>query len=362
MTSRIGLAAVVCAALTGCSGGSDRGPQGPQLLGVVAFAAGGSTGPDTAGGPGGTAILTSSQVSKLGGVDPLTVAWLRGGSLAGVGAGNLVKVFKRGTQQRWIRAGGVRLPRRIWNQEFLSPAGTVATQSIVRTPCGPDQEGETCYAAGQKVIVSSLNGSKREFPLRGQLLGWLDGSHLVVRVGSSLYAESLTGRSWRPLVVPHGARLRSLIRRARSLAVSDDGSRLALIANPPSRRRGDALAVILRGSGRVVRVARPGSQISMIMWSPHQDMLAYTTSAFPAPHRVMLILPNGSLRTLWTSDRHVDWVAWMPDGRYLLLDDEPARAWRLLSVQVGRRRPVSYRRLGARPLPCCISPTTFSGQ
>jgi hypothetical protein len=68
----------------------------------------------------------------------------------------------------------------------------------------------------------------------------------------------------------------------------------------------------------------------------------------------------GPARRLWQSERHIDWIAWMPDGHRLVMDDEHADRWRLLSAnRLGRA--YALKRYGARPLPCCISPTSFTG-
>ena len=94
--------------------------------------------------------------------------------------------------------------------------------------------------------------------------------------------------------------------------------------------------------------------ISMFAWSPRGHRLAYTTSGSSEPHQLFLInTPHSTPQRLFqTTNRHFDWITWSPDNQWLLIDDEQAGHWRLLSTV----RPTNTRllpRLGGRPLWCC---------
>lgn len=112
--------------------------------------------------------------------------------------------------------------------------------------------------------------------------------------------------------------------------------------------------VIARADGTPIRVITSPYLISMFAWSPRGHALAWTTSGFPDPHELFVLDdPVAKARRLFaTSARHFDWIAWSPEGRRLLLDDENADRWRLLPTG-GRRSAKTLPRLGGRPLWCC---------
>jgi len=101
----------------------------------------------------------------------------------------------------------------------------------------------------------------------------------------------------------------------------------------------------------------------MFAWSPRGHRLAWTTSGFPTPYELFVLDdPNGEPRVLLAAERHFDRIAWSPDGRRLLLDDENAGRW-LLIPAAGRKRVEKRARLGGRPYWCCPvnAYATFNG-
>jgi dipeptidyl aminopeptidase/acylaminoacyl peptidase len=242
-----------------------------------------------------------------------------------------------------------------------SPGGElVASEPIV--PCKSGQASVwACYRSSGRVMIQRADGSGRRKIWDGHVDSWTPDGRLLVtdRVRQSVYA-ALDPRSERhtlPLS-PERVAARTGVRRA-GLGPprwSADGRYVAARAGIRWPGRDDRVStlVVARAGGQVVRFVTSPFIISMFAWSPTGHRLAYSTSGFPDPHELFLLdEPDGEPRVLFeTGARHFDWIAWSPDSRSILLDDEGASRW-LLFPTAGRPRFRALRRPGGRPLWCC---------
>jgi hypothetical protein len=261
---------------------------------------------------------------------------------------------------RLVREGLSPLPALDVQQEWSSEAAVVASQPI--EPCEPNQKSLwRCTRQANEVYVQAADGSERRQVAEGSFNAWTPDGRLLV-------TDRLWNAPHEALDVQSGTRS-PLLSRERVAAEfhlkrvglgpprwSADGRYLAayLSARWPKRRHVSGAMLIAESDGRPIRFITSPYIISMFAWSPRGHRLAWTTSGFPHPHEVFVLdQPEAKPRRLFaTGARHFDWIAWSPDARALLLDDENGGHWRLLRVD-GVPGNKTFPRLGGRPLWCC---------
>jgi hypothetical protein len=258
-----------------------------------------------------------------------------------------------------VREGPSPLPALDTQQEWSPDGRLVASKRI--EPCEPNQRPRwRCYRQADDVYLQAADGSDRRVVWEGYLDSWTPDGRLIVTAGGAhryLVFDPRTGRTTIPLSRQRAASAAG-VKRASLLEPprwSADGRYLAaMVAGqwPKSANVFHAL-VIASADGNPVRVVTSPYVISMFAWSPRGHRLAWTTSGFPTPHELFVLDdPNGTPRRLFAADRHFDWISWSPEGRRLLLDDENAGRWLLLTT-AGRRSVERHPRLGGRPYWCC---------
>lgn len=260
-----------------------------------------------------------------------------------------------------IRTGPSPLPALDTQQEWSPDGRLVASKQI--EPCEPNQRPRwRCYRQADEIYLQAADGSGRRVVAEGSLDSWTPDGRLLVVVGprgAFYHYRALnvrTGRRALPLSPERVATAAGLKRAALGPPRwSADGRYIAaMVAGkwPKSANVFHAL-VIARANGTPVRVVTSPYVISMFAWSLRGHRLAWTTSGFPTPHELFVLDdPSGQPRRLFVADRHFDWITWSPDGRRVLLDDENAGRW-LLITTVGQRSVERYPRLGGRPYWCC---------
>lgn len=257
-----------------------------------------------------------------------------------------------------IRRGASPVPPLDTQQEWSPDGNLVASKRI--EPCEPNQRPRwRCYRQADEIYLQAADGSGRRVVREGSLDSWTPDGQLIVTAGGAHRYAVFDPRSRRVTVPLARQQVASAagVKRA-SLGPprwSADGRYLAaMVAGkwPESANVFHAL-VIARADGTPVRVVTSAYVISMFAWSPRGHRLAWTTSGFPTPHELFVLDdPNGKPRRLFVADRHFDWITWAPEGRRLLLDDENAGRW-LLITTVGQRSVERLPRLGGRPYWCC---------
>jgi dipeptidyl aminopeptidase/acylaminoacyl peptidase len=257
-----------------------------------------------------------------------------------------------------IRTGPSPLPALDTQQEWSPDGRLVASKQI--EPCEPNQRPRwRCYRQADEIYLQAADGSGRRVITKGSLDSWMPDGRLIVTAGGPHRYVVFDPRSRRVTVPLSPRRVASAAGVTRvSLGPprwSADGRYVAaMVAGkwPKSANVFHAL-VIARADGTPVRVVTSPYVISMFAWSPRGHRLAWTTSGFPTPHELFVLDdPNGQPRRLFVADRHFDWITWSPEGRKLLLDDENARRW-LLITTAGRTSVEKHARHGGRPYWCC---------
>jgi hypothetical protein len=368
--------------LSGCAGGSKH-----ESRGGVLFVIGASTDPYGSSHPNGFGIAIGVGGDRIGTVMerddprwrhrpwPEAVTWLGGSRLVISNPAWFLKgppaslfTFRDGRLESLhdapVRPGELTFA---WspNQKLI------ATQPWLRSSCGPGARPELiCTRSGHAVFVERSDGSDRRRVAQGLLRGWTpDGKLLAFTGENSAFARGAflehDLRTDRTRVVLSSQRVSAVAHQRvqlGELAYSTDGRYLA--AKAMFGKFGSWGIVIANAEGRIVRVIKSRDQISMFAWSPRGHRLAYTTSGFPAPHELFVLLsPSAQQRRILSQAPHFDWVTWSPDDRWLLVDNENRNAWTLLrltghhQVRPGaegaavptRRLP----RLGGMPLWCC---------
>ena len=233
--------------------------------------------------------------------------------------------------------------------------------------CG---NGQTCAAPSGLISAENADGSNRRQVARGNLSGWTPRGQLVLSRG--LFTGTATRGRFQSLALDAGQRKTVLSSGEVAAALglptasigdprwSADGRYFAALVTGPwersdqkSIRRLRGAIVVAAASGRIIRFLTSRYEISMFAWSPVGHRLAYTTSGFPSPHQLLVVDgPNASSTKLFAASRHFDWVTWSPNGRWLLIDDQHADAWRLIRSD-GSGTPRALPRLGGIPLWCC---------
>jgi dipeptidyl aminopeptidase/acylaminoacyl peptidase len=204
------------------------------------------------------------------------------------------------------------------------------------------------------VLIRSLPTGRTTL-VDGTLAGWRLGSEALVwrAPAHALWAiDARTGEQRRLIESglvrgPAGA----AVVGGSLVAASPGGRPLATPARVPGRPELSAVAVIA-ADGTLWDLLTSRYVISMVAWSPVARRIAYTTSGFPDPHQLFVVLPGGRPVELLREGAHFDWVTWSPDGRWLLVDDEERERWLLVDA-AGRRDPLWVPRFGGRPLWCC---------
>jgi hypothetical protein len=258
------------------------------------------------------------------------------------------------------RVGEVAPPAREPGAVWSADGRLIAGQPI--EPCRRRQRTLwKCYRGSGRVVVRHGDGTHPRVVARGRFVNvdsWTPDGFLLVTAGHTYAALDVrTGRRTIPLSPRRIAALFGL----ESVWVSPprwsaDGRYVAAKLGASHWRKAGRVygaLVLAHADGRPIRVVTSPYLISMFAWSPVGHRLAFTTSGFPAPHQLLVVdTPTAKPRPLFVTARHFDWITWSPDGRRLLLDDEHANHWRLISSS--RRRVLrSLPRFGGRPLWCC---------
>jgi Tol biopolymer transport system component len=348
--------------------GGQRTTKAVPRLDAVLYGIGLSTDPYGASGAQGIGVAFGigrgrPETATIRRQDLRNATWIREGRA-------LVIDFVRGLPRYQLLraddglrlAGAAPVPKRVLNLLWSPDGRWIAYQRALR--CRDRPSLESCYGAGRRTfIVDAADSSTPSLAVDGQAVAWTPRARLVVPRRGDLEA-----------VAPRGE-LRTLLLSRDRVAVRAGGLRRGFLSAPiwspdgrfmaamahlayPRLRSRDRVGtiVVATGAGRIVRVFHSRYLISMLAWSPRGHRLAWTTTGFPAPHEVM-VAELGTLaapQRLFAKARHFDWIAWSPDGRRLLLDDENdgAGSWRLLDVdRPGRVRVLE--RLGGQPQWCC---------
>jgi hypothetical protein len=383
----VGILALAAAAVAlACSGGSyDRSPRASSSAmahtGAVLYTVGVSTDPYGNSSPGGFGVVTgfgsagemkdeirSRDLGFFAGAEwigerrilvPRKAPPFRPPLIFRLAGGNLV------------REGPSPLPPLDAQQEWSPDGKLIASQPI--EPCAPNQRPRwKCYRQGDEIYLQAADGSRRRVLANGHFDSWTPDGRLLVVVGprgAFYHYRALNVRSGRrtlPLSPERAAAAAGLQRAALGPPRwSADGRYIAaMVAGKwPKKLNVFTAVVIARADGQPIRVITSPYVISMFAWSPRGHRLAWTTSGFPTPHELFVLDdPSGKPRRLFAADPHFDWIAWSPDGQRLLLDDEHAGRWLLVSA-TARKRVEERARLGGRPYWCCPvnAYATFNG-
>lgn len=354
-----------------------------QPVGGVAFIIGASTDPYGDSRPMGFGVLSGvlSHHSRVADIHmpsgPLDLAWL--------GTGRLV--VSRSTPDQdssatlYAFAGNRLAP--LGDSPLRAGAATgawspnsalIATQPPVRVSCGSGAvAGSVCTAPRDTIFVEHVDGSDRHAVGRGWLRAWASNNRIAVfRGGNTQFSKGsvltldLRSDAEHKILTSQqvGAYMHVSHAQLGDLAYSADGRYLAVLASFPGNGGvGIRAIVITHANGKIVRVITSTDIISMLAWSPHGHLLAYTTSGFPAPHELYILTsPRAQKWRVLSQSAHFDWVTWSPDDRWLLIDNQRLHTWDLLRLtghkQAGmlagaavpmRRLP----RLGGEPQWCC---------
>lgn len=342
-------------------------PQVPaSLAGLLAdtavlYGIGVSTDPHADGTrAGGVGVATATPGGQLARAEVhgsgwgWNARWLRSGQLlverpARAGpAGWLVYRYAHG---RLGLAGRFPLPSPVGNWD-LSPDGSLVAFEPVRPA------RNLGLVSTDRIMLRRADGSARRQVAAGTLAGWTPSGRLLYWPGpapanaGTLLALRLATGTRTPLI--SGARVAALAgRRGASLlrpVFSADGRYLAARASIVGGA-GEAI-VLARADGTPIRLLTSPYHISMFAWSPAGHRLAWTTSGFPVPHQLLVVdRPTARPRLVFERDLHFDWVTWSPDGRWLLVDNQPSGAWTVLGATTAEH--LELPRLGGRPLWCC---------
>ena len=266
--------------------------------------------------------------------------WLRPGQVlverparAGPPAGWLVYRYAQG---RLGLAGRFPLPSPVGNWDSSPDGSLVAFEPVRRAK-------HLGLVSTDRIVVERADGSARRQVAAGTLAGWTPAGRLLYWPGptpanaGTLHALDLATGTRTPLI--SGARVAALAgRRSASLlppAFSADRRYFAARASIVGSVAGAIL--LARADGTPIRLLTSPYHISMLAWSPAGHRLAYTTSGAPAPHQLLVIdQPTARPRLAFEQGSHFDWVTWSPDGRWLLVDNEPFDAWTVLGAATAK--------------------------
>lgn len=260
--------------------------------------------------------------------------------------------------ERLVREEPSPLPALDTQQEWSPDGRLVASKRI--EPCEPNQRPRwKCYRQADEIYLQTADGSGRRVVARGYLDSWTPDGGLIVTAGDGdrwVVFDPRTRKRTAPLS-PTRVAVVAGVKRA-SLGPPRWSADGRYVAAPVAGRWPKAANVVhgfvvARADGTPVRVVTSPYVISMFAWSPRGHRLAWTTSGFPTSHELFVLDdPNRRPRRLFAADPHLDWIAWSPDGWRLLLDDENAGGW-LLITAAGQKRVEKHARLGGRPFWCC---------
>jgi hypothetical protein len=215
-------------------------------------------------------------------------------------------------------------------------------------PCRPRQASLfRCYRGSGRIFVARRDGSQKRLVAKGTFPDWTPDGRLVFYRTKREWARGLAVI----LDLASGRRTsRDRYWGNEEPLESADGRYFADRRGAKQR----TLVEVTRADGLVVQTFSTPYIVSMLAWSPRGHLLAYTTSGFPDPHELFLVNPaTGERRRIFVSGaRHFDWITWSPNGRWLLLDGDEARGWRVFSAKTGEQVRL-LPRLGGRPLWCC---------
>jgi hypothetical protein len=353
--------ALAVLALTACSSGdSDRRPAVPEraermLENRVVYTIGISTDPYGTRRPRGFGVVTGLLRGRPRTVEIRSPAygWFTGAEWLGPGR---ILVHRRAPPLRppaIFRVGDGMLER-AGRAPFTSGslyAWSPGWKSVAWEPPAPCRRAQRslyrCYRGSGRVYLADGEGLNARFLMKATLGGWTFDGRLVV------YPTRRDAAAGRAVVLDltSGRRLRrDRYWLGEEPLPSADGRYLAV-----RKQAGEQTVIeVSTSTGRVVQRISTPYLVSMLAWSPRGHRLAYTTSGFPDPHELYVTdAPETEPRRIFaTGAAHFDWVTWSPDGRWLLLDGDQARGWRLFSAATGRqvrRLP----RLGGVPFWCC---------
>ncbi len=280
--------------------------------------------------------------------------WLRPGRVlverparAGPPAGWLVYRYAQG---RLGLAGRFPLPSPVGNTR-ISPDGSLVAFEPVR------RAKDLGLVSTDRIVVERADGSARRQVAAGTLAGWTPAGRLLYWPGptpanaGTLHALDLATGTRTPLI--SGARVAALAghRRASLLGPVFSADRRYFATRASIAGVGGAI-LLARADGTPIRLLTSPYAISMFAWSPTGHRLAWTTSGAPVPHQLLVIdQPTARPRLVFEQGSHFDWVTWSPDGRWLLVDNEPFDAWTVLGAATAKH--LELPRLGGRPLWCC---------
>ena len=380
----IGFLALATAVLAvACSGGSDNGslrasgPATPRGSAVL-YSVGVSTDPYGRASPGGFGVVTgfASAAERKLEIRSRDLGFFAGAEWIGEQRMLVPRdappfrppLIFRLEGGRLVREGPSPLPALDTQQEWSPDGRLVASKRI--EPCEPNQRPRwKCYRQADEIYLQAADGSGRRAITDGYLSSWTPDGRLIVTAGGGhryVVFDPRTRRTTIPLAPKRVAAFAGVKRASLGPPRWSTDRRFiaAMVAGKwPKAANAFSGFVIARADGTPVRVVTSPYLISMFAWSPRGHRLAWTTSGFPTPHELFVLDdPNGEPRVLLAAERHFDRIAWSPDGRRLLLDDENAGRW-LLIPAAGRKRVEKRARLGGRPYWCCPvnAYATFNG-
>lgn len=370
---RLSVTLALATALLGaaCSGSEDRSPRASASEaprgGVILYTIGVSTDPYGTSNPGGFGVVLNAGAAAEKKLEVRSRDLGFFGGVHWVGERRIIvprnappfrpPLVFRLQAGSLVREGPSPLPALDTQQEWSPDGKLIASKPI--EPCEPNQRPRwKCYRQADAIYLQRSDGSGRRIVGEGYLNAWTADGRLILAGSGHRYTilDPRTKRRTTPLSRERVAAVAGLKRASLGAPRwSADGRYLAAMVAGKWPKSANAVHgfVVAHADGRPIRVVTSPYLISMFAWSPRGHRLAWTTSGFPTPHELLVLDdPDAKPRRLLAADPHFDWITWSPDGRRLLLDDENADRWLLITT--AEQRAVENRpRLGGRPLWCC---------
>jgi Tol biopolymer transport system component len=312
--------------------------------------------PSTTPIPGGGHILVAGEFVQVVHADGHVTSVDRNAADAfwRPGGGMVVKPFNSNSARQFAWVGGRWRQTGTWRigpdyYARLSPDGRWMAYSPFR------HQHQT-----NAVQIQDLHGHVVRFPLPGYVaVSWTpDGRVVLDRAGNLITWDPSSGAIRQFMTVealsevldaPSGTT--AWLEDGQGLSWSADGRYFAVGAQWGQGRRNHEAVLIGEAGGRIVRVVATSDWFGFPTWSPVRDEIAYLqTSDHGRRRRLYVVDARTGARTLVRAQiPDVTWVAWSPEGTWLLLPEHTMKVRRWLFVSRWSGRTIEYPYLGDIP-------------